>query len=160
MLMNNTAYFNQNEFIKKVEKALKNGFENDNKVPPHYWFNLFGKRKLKIYDSAVVDKPSFPCCHILATGVPSTANSHSTQVNQYSRVLLEIQIQNVATESGNKEFIGNLIVNKVIQILQTDFGLIMSNNVNIQNYDEKINRAFLRWSFIYDNINKIIYKGV
>lgn len=156
---NNSVYFNQIDFKKKIETAIKNGFENDENRPEKFWYLAFGKRKLKVLNSFIKDAPSFPAYYLTLNAVPSTRYAHSTQINQYSRVLMEIHLKNVSVGDCDKETLGYEISNRIIQILQEDFGLVLTNITNFQDYDDKINTTILRFVFVYDNINNIIYKG-
>lgn len=158
-LKNNSVYFNQVEFKNKINSAIKNGFDKDENRPDKFWYNAFGKRKIKVLNSFVKDATSFPAYYLTVNAVPSTRFSHSTQINQFSRVLLEIHLKNVSVNDIDKEALGNEIANRIIQILQETFGLVLTNYVNFTDYDDKVNTTVLRFVFIYDNINKIIYKG-
>lgn len=159
-LKNNSAYFDKVAFKQKVIKAIKDGFDNDEyRNDKDFWFNAFGRRKIKCFDSFIQEKPSFPSYYLTLNAVPSTKHSHSTQINQYSRVLMELYIKNVAVNEIDKETLGYEISNRILQILQEEFGLTLTNDTNFSNYDEKVQTNVLRFVFIYDNINKIIYRG-
>jgi hypothetical protein len=158
-LKNNSVIFDKIGFKKKVISAIKNGFENDENKPVGFWYNVFGKRKIKCYDSFIKDTSSFPCYYLVINAVPSTRHSHSTQINQFSRVLMEIYLKNVAVGDTDKETLGYVISNRIIQILQEEFGITLTNDTNLSNYNETIQSNVLRFVFIYDNINEIIYKG-
>lgn len=155
----NSAFFDKVAFKKKVTTAIKNGFENDENKPVGFWYNAFGNHKLKFYDSFIKDKPSFPSYYLTLNAVPSTRYSHSTQINQFSRVLMELYLKNVSVGETDKETLGYEISNRIIQILQEEFGLTLTNDTSFQSYDDKIQTTVLRFVFVYDNINKIIYRG-
>lgn len=158
-LKNNSVYFNQVEFKKKINTAIKNGFDKDPNRPDKFWYLAFGKKKIKEYKSFIKAVTSFPAYYLTLNAVPSTRYSHSTQINQYSRVLLEIHLKNVSENETDKETLGYEISNRIIQILQEEFGLVLTNLTNFPNYDDDVETTILRFVFVYDNINKIIYKG-
>lgn len=159
MIKKNSVVFDGNSFKKKIEQIILDGFSNDPNKANKFWFKAFGNHKLKCYKSFIIENPSFPCFVINVTSVPARRYAHSTQVNQFSSVLLEIHFYVTDVNEIEKEHLGGEIIYRTTQILQEKLGLIITSDTEIVSADTRVYRRLLRSVFIYDNVNKIIYKG-
>lgn len=156
--MDNLLAFNEIEMLELFKKTILNAFINDIENPKDYWYNLFGNRDIKIYESHEIDNTKFPCFVIAMFSMPYQRNIHSSEIEQFSSVSLRIEAYNQKVGNIGKEKLGIIINNHLKRVLQKTFKLLITNNRALPYEDNSIYRRVIDARFVFDNKNKIFYR--
>ena len=156
--MKNTYSFDELEMINIFKSVVSDAFKNDETKEKDFWYNLFGHRDFKMYESYQIDKPQFPCFVVTMEAIPYRRNGHSTQVEQFSLVTAYIEHYNQATNDLGKDTVGIMINHRLKTVLQSTFGLDIVFNKPLESFDNSVYRRRIEATFVYDNKNKVFYR--
>lgn len=155
----NDYSFNELEMLKEIKKTIKQAFRTDESKPNDYWYNLFGKRDIKAYDSVQVDEPQFPCFVVKFRSFPNFSTRTSQETEQFSQVYVTIEHYNQKVDNLGKEELGLLINHRLKTVLQKTYNILITNNQQVGSPNESIYRRRIDAELVFDNKHKIIYQG-
>lgn len=159
--MENAVTFDELSMLNQFKTVILNAFEQDDTHTEKYWYNLFGKKKPRVYYSITEAREStaFPCFVVRMTPLPNVGTIHSSEVEQYTRVDIAIEQYNQQVGNIGKEELGIMINHRLKSVLQSTFKVRITQNNELMNINSTIYRRIIRCSIVYDNINEIIYQG-
>lgn len=148
--------FDEQELIDEIKIEIENTFNTNE------WKKMFGNKKMKIYNSLTIDKPSFPCIIVtVIEAIPNLQMRTSRQVEEYTNFVVEIETYNQAVEVDykkiSKEELGIKINNALRLALNKRFRFEITSNEPLMNIDSTIYRRRIVVRGIMDNKNKKIY---
>lgn len=155
----NEYSFNELEMLNDFKRSIRQAFRTDESKPNDYWYNLFGKRDVKIYDSIQVDEPRFPCFVVRFRSYPNFSTRTSEETEQFSQVYVTIEHYNQKVGELGKEELGLLINYRLKTYLQKVYNILITNNQQVGSPNESIYRRRIDAELVFDNKNKIIYQG-
>lgn len=155
----NTLTFDELEIQNLIEKAIKDGFKNDEEHEKDYWYKLFGNRDLKIYKSYQIDKPQFPCIVVSLSPRAIPAYANSSQIEELTRCTVRVEHYTQAVGKIGKRELGIMVNYKLKQILQSEFNVLILSNQELAYTDNTIYRRLIQGEVVFDNKEKVFYIG-
>jgi hypothetical protein len=156
--MENTYSFDELNMLDLFKSTIGDAFKNDSEHKKDYWYELFGNRDVKFYESYQVDEPQFPCIVITIEATPYQRNIHSSEIEQFSFVSVGLEHYNQSVNNSGKEKLGIMINHRIKTVLQKTFGLLITSNKQISSPDNSLYRRRIEMNFVYDNKNKVFYR--
>ena len=156
--MKNTYSFDELEMTNLFKGIISDSFRKDETKEEDYWYNLFGYRDAKIYESYQIDEPQFPCFVVTMEAIPYKRNSHSSEIEQFSLVTVYIEHYNQSINNLGKDTLGIMINHRLKTVLQSTFGAEIVLNKPLESFDNSVYRRRIEARFVYDNKNKVFYR--
>lgn len=154
-MLENNLTFDELSMLDAFKSTIENAFSTSS------WYNLFGKKKPRIYYSLTEARQNtaFPCFVITMSSTPAQGLVNSSQVEQYSSVIITIEQFNQEVGTNGKERLGIMINHELKKVLQETYKVKIISNNELLNIDSTIYRRQIICSIIFDNKNQIIYQG-
>lgn len=161
MATRNTLTFDELAIEKLFEKAIEDGFKNDEAHEKDYWYKLFGNRDLQIYKTYRVDpkKVQFPCVVITLSPRPSLPFVNSSQMEEATRCTIRVEHYTQKQGKASERELGIMVNYRLKQILQGVFQVRILSNQELAYSDNTIYRRLIQGEFVYDNRKKVFNQG-
>jgi hypothetical protein len=154
----NRLYFDELDFYENICKTLKTFFRTDE------IFGIFKKEvRIASMDTDTISATMTPTISVDITSSPYTETSDSLELQNHSRVYIDI---NIYTSGKEKNLNNKKLRNLLVAYLQKNMaigdyyseGLLVDYNDFTLSMVDGISRGLVRFTMICDNANKYLFR--